>query len=63
MQKYWKIAEYVYLIIAIVCVVEIFLNWSVDRQRAYLYIVFGLVAVFMYFFRRRYRKRFEDRNK
>lgn len=63
MQKYWKIAEYVYLIIAIICVVEIFLNWAQDRQKAYLYIVFGIVAVFMYFFRKRYRKRFEDRNK
>ena len=63
MQKLWKIFEYGYLVIAVVFIVETFLNWNTDRERAYLMLLFAVVAVFMYFFRRRFRKRIADRNK
>ncbi|MBE0423296.1 MAG: LPXTG cell wall anchor domain-containing protein [Lutibacter sp.] len=62
MQKIWKIFEYGYLIIAIVFGVETVLKWSEDRERAYLLAGFALVAIFMYFFRRRFRKRRETPN-
>ncbi len=62
MQNLWKIFEYGYLIIAIVFSVETVLNWNTDRERAYLLAGFSVLAVFMYFFRRRFRKRRETPN-
>lgn len=63
MVKFWKFFEYAYLVIAIIFIVEGFARWSSDRNRAYLFIGFAILAVFMYFFRKRFRKRIEARNK
>jgi positive regulator of sigma E activity len=62
MQKIWKIFEYGYLIIAIVFMIETIINWNTNREKAYLLLLFSMLAVFMYFFRKRYRKRFKNRN-
>jgi len=62
MNKIWKIFEYGYLIIAIVFFVETILKWNEDREKAYLLLLFAVVAVFMYFFRKRFRSRLEQRN-
>jgi positive regulator of sigma E activity len=62
MTKYFKFFEVAYLVIAIVFVVETFLNWNTQREKAYLYLVFSLLAIFMYFFRRKYRKKFENKD-
>lgn len=63
MQKIWKIFEYGYLFIALVLIVETVINWNSNRQRAYLFLVFSVIAVFMYFFKKRFRKRIESRDK
>ena len=65
MTKYFKFFEIAYLIIAIVFSVEAVLRWNEDRPKAYVFLVFAVLAVFMYFFRKKYRKRFEkhDRKK
>jgi hypothetical protein len=63
MQKLWKIFEYGYLIIALVFFVETVLKWNSDRERAYMLLLFGLLAVGLYFFRKRFRKRFTERNR
>lgn len=63
MNKTWKIFEYGYLLVAIVFVVETFLHWNVDRQKAYLMLVFAVVAIGMYFFKRRFRTKIQNRNK
>jgi len=62
MSKLWKIFEYGYLIIAVVFCVETVLKWNTDRERAYLLLIFAVLAVFMYFFRKRFRSRIEKRN-
>ena len=61
MVKFWKFFEYAYLVIAIIFIVEGVSRWSSDRNRAYLFIGFAILAVFMYFFRKRFRKRIEAR--
>jgi len=61
MQKIWKIFEYGYLIIAVVFIIETFRNWG--TQKSYLLLLFSVLAIFMYFFRKRFRKKFENRNK
>ncbi len=63
MTKYFKLFEYAYLIIAIVFFIEAFLKWNLNPQKAYLYLAFAIMAVFMYFFRKRYRKKFDNQDK
>jgi len=63
MIKYFKIFEFAYLIIAVVFVVETVLNWNENRQKAYIYLAFSVLAVFMYFFRKKYRKKYEDQER
>ena len=62
MEKFRRIIEYGYLIVAIVFAVETVINWNEDRERAYLMLAFTILAVFMYFFKRRFRKKLESRN-
>lgn len=63
MQKVWKIFEYGYLIIAVIFIVEAILKWSESREKAYLMLLFSGIAIFIYFFRKRFRKKIEKRNK
>ncbi len=63
MTKYFKFFEIAYLIIAIVFAVETVLRWNTDRPKAYIFLFFSVLAVFMYFFRKKYRKRFENQDK
>jgi hypothetical protein len=63
MKKISKIFELGYLIIAIVFLVETFLKWNEDRSRAYLLLLFSVLAGFMYFFRKRFRKKLDNNKK
>jgi hypothetical protein len=61
--KLYKIFEYGYIAIAIFCVIQTFLKFNVDRNRAYFFLIFGVFAIFMFFFKRWFRKnRFEKRD-
>ena len=61
--KYFKLFEIAYLVIAVVSVYEVVVEWNADRSRAYLFLFFAVVSLFMFFFRRGFRKKFENRNK
>ena len=61
--KYFKFFEIAYLIIAVVFAVETVLRWNTDRPKAYIFLIFAVLAVFMFFFRRKYRKRFENHDR
>lgn len=61
MNKIWKFFEYGYLVIAIVFAVETILNWNTDK--VYFFVFFAVIAVFMFFFRQHFRKKFERNNK
>ena len=56
-----KIFEFGYLIIAVVFLVEVVSEWNEDRNSAYLMLFFSVLAVFMYFFRKRFRKKMDDK--
>ena len=49
--------------VAVVSVFEIYEQWNIDRQRAYLFVFFGIVSIGMFIFKKTYRKRFEERQK
>ncbi|ARN71890.1 hypothetical protein JCM19294_344 [Nonlabens tegetincola] len=63
MKKLLKYSVYIYLIFAIVCLITAITEWNVERSRAYLMLFMAAVALFMFFFRRRFIRRFDDRNK
>ncbi|MDN3724841.1 hypothetical protein QRD02_10635 [Aequorivita sp. SDUM287046] len=63
LNKVYRFFEYAYLIIAAFFAYEAFINWSTQRNRAYLFIFFVVVAIFMFFFKRNFRKKMESRNK
>ncbi|TDY13954.1 hypothetical protein [Meridianimaribacter flavus] len=54
--------QYVYAFVAIVFTYEAINEWNVDRNRSYFMLFLAALATFMFFFRKRFRKKFEDRN-
>lgn len=63
LSKLYVFFEYAYLVIAVFFAYEAVNNWSNERNRAYLFIFFVVVAIFMFFFKRNFRKKMEERNK
>ena len=61
MIKILRYTEYLYLAVALISIYKIATLWNVDREETYIFIFFAVVSVAMFFFRRRYRKRFEKR--
>jgi len=61
MIKILKYTEYLYLVVCLFSVYRIFTDWNVDRTSAYLFIFFAVVSIGMFFFRRNYRRKFEQR--
>ena len=61
--KIYRLFEDVYLAMAVFSVYLVVTNWSDNRNRAYLFIFFAIVAVFMFFFKRNFRKKIEERNR
>ncbi|GLB48679.1 hypothetical protein Y10_10470 [Neptunitalea sp. Y10] len=62
MVKYLKFFEIVYLIIAIISIFEVIREYISFQQINYLFLMFGVVSIGMYFFRRFMRKKMERRN-
>ena len=63
MIKALKIFQYAYIIFAVLFAWDAITNWLIDRNRSYISILFAALAVFMFFFRKRFRKKFEDQGK
>ena len=62
MSKYFKYFEYAYLFFAALFLFEAFRIWGTERNKAYVFLLFVAVAIGMYFFKRRFRKKYEQRN-
>ncbi len=63
MSKFFRYFEYAYLFFAAFFIFEAIKIWNTERNRAYLFLFFVCIAIFMFFFKRRFRRKFEDRNK
>ncbi|MGB0186040.1 MAG: hypothetical protein ACPF88_03780 [Flavobacteriaceae bacterium] len=55
--------KYFYLIFAALFAYDAFSKWNTNRNAAYLSLFFVAFAIFIYFFRNKYHKRFKDRGK
>jgi FtsH-binding integral membrane protein len=60
--KIYRLFEYAYIVMAIFSTYVAYDNWNENRNRAYLFVFFTVVAIFMFFFKRKFRKKMEERN-
>jgi hypothetical protein len=60
--KIYRLFEYAYLAMAGFSIYLVITNWADNRNRAYLFAFFTVVAIFMFFFKRKFRKKIEERN-
>mgnify|MGYP000510062278 CR=1 FL=1 len=63
MVKILKYTEYLYLVVAGASIYKIATLWSEAPKETYIFIFFAVVSIAMFLFRRKYRKRFEQRAK
>ncbi|MFT4847829.1 MAG: FtsH-binding integral membrane protein [Sediminicola sp.] len=61
--KIYRLFEYAYLLMAVFSAYIVFDNWEENRGRSYLFALFGIVAVLMFFFKRKFRKKIEAHHK
>lgn len=61
MIKILRYTEYIYLAVLVISIFEIYDQWNIDRQRAYLFVFFAVVSLGMFIFKKSYRKKFENR--
>ena len=57
MNTFGKYLELAYAIIGIIFIGEGIVSWTEDIEKAYLSIAFGALAIFMFFFKRNFRKK------
>jgi hypothetical protein len=60
--NFLKYTSYLYLVFGIYFFYDGYTKWNTDESPL-LYFIIGGLAIFMFFFRRNFAKKFEDRNK
>ena len=63
MIKILRYTEYLYLGVFVFSTYRVFTDWNTDRISAYQFIFFAVASIGMFFFRRIYRKKFEQRKR
>jgi FtsH-binding integral membrane protein len=61
--KIYRLFEYAYIVMAAFSFYLVYTNWNDNRNRAYLFAFFAVTAIFMFFFKRKFRKKIEEQNK
>jgi hypothetical protein len=62
MNKLWKFLQYGYLVIAIIFLIEAIVGWNTDRDKSYIMIGFSIFITLVFFFKRHFRKKVQQRN-
>jgi len=60
MNKIRKIFEIGYLIIGVVCLIEAYMRWNSEPRRAYMFLGLAVLAILVYFLKRRFRLKNES---
>lgn len=61
--KFFKYIEYAYLAFAVFFIVEAVRSWNDPSDQKFIFLGIAVMAVFMFFFKRKFRKKMEQRNK
>jgi hypothetical protein len=60
--NYLKITKYIYLLVGFIMLYDAYTKWDDTSDKPWLSLMLAGLAFFTYFFRRRFNKKFEDRN-
>jgi len=60
--KYYKYFQFAYLAFAVLFIYEAISVWGSNSTRSYTLLFLAAVAVFVFFFKRRFAKKIQDRN-
>ncbi len=60
MNKVGKIFEIGYLVMSVVFAFEAYAGWATAREKSYIFLILMVLAIFMFFFRRKTRIRREE---
>lgn len=60
--KIQKIFQYAYLVFAVLFIYDGIVKWTDNRNGAYISLGLAALAIFMFYFRKRFNSKFEDRN-
>jgi asparagine N-glycosylation enzyme membrane subunit Stt3 len=63
MNKFWKFLQYGYLIIAVIFLIEAIIAWKNDINKALFMLGFSIFILLIFFFKRKFRKKIERKNK
>jgi len=63
MNNFWKFLQYRYLIIAVIFLVEAALARKDDINKALFMLGFSIFILLIFFFKRKFRKKIEKKNK
>ncbi len=58
--KVFKIFQYAYLVFAVLFLYDAIIQWG--ETRAYTSLLLGTLAVFMFFFRKKFNKKFDNQD-
>lgn len=61
--QYLKYTPYLYLILGVAFIYDGITKWNDPNETPKISLFIGALAIFMFFFRRRFAKKLEDRNK
>ena len=62
MNKLWKFLQYGYLVVGAIFLIEGFVRWNEDREKALFMFGFSIFITLIFFFKRNFRKKIEKRN-
>jgi hypothetical protein len=60
--NYLKYTQYIYLVAAVFFGIRAIEIWDQDNDQHFLFVGIAILSVFMFFFRRKFAKKFEDKN-
>ncbi len=63
MTNIWKFLQYGYLIISAIFLIEAIIEWKDNQRKAILMLCFSIFILLIFFFKRKFRKKIEKRNK
>lgn len=63
MNRLWKFIQYGYLIVGIIFLIEGVLKFNENRNQAFLMFGFAIFITLIFFFKRNFRRKVEERNK
>lgn len=62
MKTFQRITESLYIVFALLFTYRSVIAYNTGDTKLYLYIVLGILSVGMYFFKKKYRKKFDKNN-